>query len=251
MKDPHAPPTSLTIMQPPREPFFIFSADGIFYSLNGEGATIGYPAVYARLHGCNLNCSWCDTPYTWNRSLTEFHEYLQRGRLSIPDTLEQLIAADVSGCKRLVFTGGEPLLQQKAIAAILPQLTHWSVEVETNGTIAPQKELFDCQFNCSPKLPNSGISAERAVKPQAIHTLKGLNTYFKFVVRTANDVAEMQRIYEQPFQIPRDRIILSPEGITVSDTVRVMQNLAEIAKDQGYRLTPRLHILLWGDTRRT
>lgn len=236
---------------PSKAASFLFSGDGVFYTLNGEGATIGCPAVYARLHGCNLNCSWCDTPYTWNRALPEFHEYLQKGRWTIEEMHAQITTADISSCRRLVLTGGEPLLQQKATSQLLPLLSGWAVEIETNGTITPKKELWDCQFNCSPKLAHSSIPLPRAVNPVALQTLKELNTYFKFVVRTPADVAEMQRTYETPFQIPRNRIILSPEGITASDTILAMQNLAEIAKAQGYRLTPRLHILLWGDQRRT
>ena len=38
----------------------------IFYSIQGEGVSIGRPSVFLRTALCNLKCKWCDTPYTWD-----------------------------------------------------------------------------------------------------------------------------------------------------------------------------------------
>src|SRR5271157_4580203 len=50
---------------------FKVSGDGVFYTLQGEGITIGRPAVFFRLHVCNLQCVWCDSWYTWNKNTPE------------------------------------------------------------------------------------------------------------------------------------------------------------------------------------
>ena len=69
-----------------------------FFSIQGEGVTVGMPAVFIRLQGCSVGCSWCDTKYSWDPA----------GGHQV--TLEALIE-DVRAfpCRRAVVTGGEPL----------------------------------------------------------------------------------------------------------------------------------------------
>src|SRR5438477_6180318 len=70
----------------------------IFYSIQGESTFAGRPCVFVRLTGCDLRCSWCDTPYA-------FHE----GRkMSIDDVVEEVARY---GSPLVELTGGEPLLQ--------------------------------------------------------------------------------------------------------------------------------------------
>src|SRR3989338_3952649 len=85
------------------------SVDGIFYSFQGEGVTMGCPAVFLRLQGCNLNCVWCDTRYTWDSSVEGFSG---RSVLSIDEAVQQIkdLGGENGDCRRLIITGGEPLL---------------------------------------------------------------------------------------------------------------------------------------------
>src|SRR5215471_17665810 len=72
----------------------------IFYSIQGEGMLAGVPSVFVRLSGCNLRCSWCDTPYTsWNP------EGEQRTLPQIVAQVEQHRTA-----RHVVLTGGEPMI---------------------------------------------------------------------------------------------------------------------------------------------
>ena len=99
----------------------------IFYSLQGEGELTGLPSVFVRTSGCNLRCTWCDTPYaSWNP---------EGAQQSIED-----IVAEVQRhpTRHVVLTGGEPMIapQIRELAAEL-KLLGYHVTIETAATIAP------------------------------------------------------------------------------------------------------------------
>ena len=92
------------------------SGDKVFHTIQGEGKSIGQPATFVRLHECNLQCSWCDTPYTWDKSMEEYHteaSYVSMEELELMIHKSQKEKQVESKCRRIVVTGGEPLLQQK------------------------------------------------------------------------------------------------------------------------------------------
>lgn len=231
----------------------------IFASLQGEGASIGRPSVFVRLSRCNLACTWCDTAYTWrfsgdNRPHRDEIAF-ERSANQVP--LEEAeVAARIAalGGDRLVVTGGEPLLQAPALArmlALLPQPMH--VEIETNGTAAPSPALDALiqQYNVSPKLAHSGNPAELALIPERLAAWAAdPRAYFKFVVAGPDDLAEVLALKEA-YAIPGERLLLMAEG-TDSGTLNArMRWLAPLALEHGLRLTDRLHIHLYGDTRGT
>ena len=101
----------------------------IFHSLQGEGVSCGKPSVFVRLSQCNLHCIWCDTAYTWNFQGTEFlhrddapgvPRKFDRAQETIDLTVEALADRLVSQpCRRIIFTGGEPLLQQRELGDLV------------------------------------------------------------------------------------------------------------------------------------
>src|SRR5205085_2854334 len=107
-------------------------------TFQGEGPSIGRRAGFVRLGRCNLDCSWCDTPYTWDWDRFDPAVELRSERLV--DIVEQLAAMHP---EIVVLTGGEPLLQQRHLGPLLDACLErgWPVEVETNGTIAPDASM--------------------------------------------------------------------------------------------------------------
>src|SRR3954468_10173863 len=85
----------------------------IFESLQGEGVSTGMPCIFVRLAQCNLHCTWCDTKYTWD---FERYRYEDEGREVTAREIAERVNATVS--RRLVLTGGEPLLQQRPLREV-------------------------------------------------------------------------------------------------------------------------------------
>jgi 7-carboxy-7-deazaguanine synthase len=220
----------------------------IFYSIQGEGALVGIPSVFIRTSGCNLRCTWCDTPYTsWSPEGED---------LSI-----ERIAGTVTGfpASHVVITGGEPMIAPEV--ARLTRILHEAnrhITIETAGTVyAP----VACDLmSISPKLSNStpydrdgGRWARQhdrlRYQPEVLKRLTREYFYqLKFVVMSPEDLDEINEIRNNLSADP-GRIILMPEGTSRELVHERGLWLAEVCKAHGYRYSPRLHIDLWGDRR--
>lgn len=118
----------------------MYRVNEIFYTLQGEGAHSGIPAVFVRFSGCNLRCPWCDT---------DFSNYTEMSADEI--VAEALDLYDIPNERRkmLVLTGGEPSLQVDAPLIDALHAAGFYICVETNGT-RPLPEGIDW-ITCSPK----------------------------------------------------------------------------------------------------
>ena len=92
----------------------------IFHSVQGEGYHAGIPHVFVRFGNCNLRCSWCDT---------DFLTYEER---SLDDIVTEVLSF---GCDRVIFTGGEPALQDLATIGQPLKDAGCTLSIETNGTV--------------------------------------------------------------------------------------------------------------------
>jgi organic radical activating enzyme len=221
----------------------------VFDSLQGEGPTLGNPCRFLRLALCNLHCTYCDTKYTWD--FDQF-DYQTEVREVTPAELAPQLADAPGG--RLVITGGEPLLQQRALEDLLSRLPQsLLIEVETNGTRAPTPAMLARvnQWNVSPKLSSAGDPAELRLRPEALLALRNCeHAYLKIVVaREADrDEAEALRAY---LDWPRERTLLMPEATTPDALYELSPRVAAWSRELGARFTTRLHVSLWGGRRGT
>ncbi|MBA3864532.1 MAG: pyrroloquinoline quinone biosynthesis protein PqqE, partial [Erythrobacter sp.] len=228
----------------------------IFASLQGEGPSAGTPVAFVRLSRCNLACVWCDTAYTWHfegdnrphRDGIAFDRKANQVTLSPAETAERIAAL---GQNRLVITGGEPLLQAGGLAEMLEHLPDISVEIETNGTVAPPPRLdirVD-QYNVSPKLAHSGNPPDLALIPERLDAWAAdPRAFFKFVIAAPEDVAEVLEL-QRRYRFKPGHVFLMAEG-TDNVTQRERQAwLAPLCLEHGLRMSDRLHIHLYGDTR--
>ena len=225
----------------------------IFYSVQGEGSLVGVPSVFVRSSGCNLRCTWCDTPYaSWNPEGRE---------LSVP-----AIVAEVRKypAQHVVVTGGEPMIAP-AVGELTDELkaAGLHITVETAGTVAAP---VACDLmSISPKLSNSTptdatpfvVDAGRwatqherlRYQPAVLRELmNGYRHQLKFVVSSPGDLQEIEALCTE-VQADLANVILMPEGTTRPVVAERSLWLVEICKKKGFRFSPRLHIDLWGDKR--
>ena len=122
----------------------MYRVNEIFFTLQGEGAHSGIPAVFVRFSGCNLRCPWCDT---------EFAEYTEMSASKIVKEMLSLYDIPNERRKMCVLTGGEPSLQvDKELIDVLHEAGFY-ICIETNGT-HPLPEGIDW-ITCSPKMKAS------------------------------------------------------------------------------------------------
>jgi 7-carboxy-7-deazaguanine synthase len=223
----------------------------VFASVQGEGATMGVPSVFVRLAECNLACTWCDTKYTWDWANHDRAAAVLE--IATDDVVAAAAAAAGATTRTIIFTGGEPLLQQDALAVAAGALRGRGlrIEIETNGAIEPVPALAAVvdQWNVSPKLATAGgkRSARLRAGPLAWFAAAP-NAFYKFVVVEPADVDEVAGLVAQ-YQLAPARVILMPEGTDAAALHARAGWLAEACLARGFRLGTRLHVLLWGSER--
>ncbi len=219
-------------------------------TIQGEGPSAGQLALFLRLGACNLACTWCDTPHTWDGKRFDLRQEIRR----VP-VVELVDVAGQHPHALVVITGGEPLLHQRtdawrSLMAVLRYTTR-RAEIETNGTLAPQPVTLGVPrlvFNVSPKLANSGMPEDRRIKPEALEAFVALahqdRARFKFVAANSDDLEEIATLTDR-FHIPPHATWVMPEGVTPEQTIDVARTLAEDVIRRNWNLTLRQHVLLW------
>jgi 7-carboxy-7-deazaguanine synthase len=226
----------------------------IFYSLQGEGELTGVPSVFVRTSGCNLRCTWCDTPYaSWNPE-------------GAAHTIPQILAAieNHPAAHHVVLTGGEPMIAKdiRSLAAGIKR-TGRHITIETAATVAPEGIACDLA-SLSPKLLNSAPDAAQHPvwrrkheaarwRPEVVRAWVEAYPYqFKFVVARPEDVDELEHMLAAiGREIPRHKVLLMPEARSLETMRERATWLGDVCKARGYRYAHRLHIELYGNRRGT
>jgi organic radical activating enzyme len=125
----------------------------------------------------------------------------------------------------------------------------YAIEVETSGTLEPPADLDGgIQWNVSLKLSGSGVAERVRINPAAIRAFLACGAWWKLVVSEPGEIGEVLRLAER-FALPRERVLLQPEGLRAEELAARTPWLVELCKAHGFRFSPRLHILIWGARR--
>jgi 7-carboxy-7-deazaguanine synthase len=224
----------------------------IFYSIQGEGKRAGVPSAFVRASGCNLRCTWCDTPYaSWNPEGNDWSIE------SIVSEVEKFHTRDV------VLTGGEPMVMPEIaeLCHSMKQAGHF-ITIETAATVFEPVEMDLASL--SPKLSNSTPTHRENGRFAIVHEKQRLNLpviqqfinhapdfQLKFVVSNDPDLKEIDDILASLNGWESEDVMLMPEGIDVQTLGSRSEWIIDICKSRGFRFCPRLHIALFGNKRAT
>jgi 7-carboxy-7-deazaguanine synthase len=205
----------------------------LFYSIQGESSYMGRPCIFIRLSGCNLRCTYCDTPYA----------FYDGAEMSIPEILQ---AVEKYPTRLALVTGGEPMLQP-AVHELFARLLerNYTVLLETGGQVSLAEvdprvhKIMD--FKC----PSSGMEGYNDYG-NVRHLTS--NDELKFVIGDRNDfdwACDLIRQYDLVACV--DQILFSPVHPKISSA-----DLAEwvLACGLPVRLQLQLHKIIWPDSQR-
>lgn len=177
--------------------------NAIYESISGEAGRFpqGSWCTFVRFQGCNLNkCSWCDTPQAQLSGGEEM-------------TVDHIITQCHS--RQVLITGGEPLLQEEALKALVKQLL-WAghkVQIETNGSFLPFPEWTlppPISWVVDFKGPSSGMEKSMISPVTMAKQLANETNYIKFVISSIDDLTHALRTMNQIADIFRGWFIISP-----------------------------------------
>jgi 7-carboxy-7-deazaguanine synthase len=225
----------------------------LFYSIQGEGKLVGVPSVFVRASGCNLRCTWCDTPYaSWE----------PEGENLAVDEIARRVAAYEA--RHVVLTGGEPMIMPEIVAlcdALKSRGHH--ITIETAATVFKPGTKLDLA-SLSPKLSNSTPWDREGGRFAESHARQRINLpviqqfidaapdfQLKFVVSEERDLAEIEELLGQLKNWSPADVLLMPEGTSVDALTSRAGWISKVCKRTGFRYCPRLHVELYGNTRGT
>ena len=223
-----------------------FRVSEIYRTIQGESSLVGYPTVFVRLYACNLRCVWCDSMHA-----VEGGEYEER---SVEEVVRRTAELAGSGISRVCWTGGEPLLQWRAMADAIRELPRTYVHsVETDGEvpIEPLSEALPewrdrglLRYVMDVKCPGSKMTAR-----MAFDNLRRLCAHdeVKFVILDRADY-EFARDIVRTHEIPAGTVLFSPA--TPAHLVKYGLDAAQLAAwilEDGLdvRLQMQIHKLVW------
>ncbi len=215
----------------------MFKINEIFESLQGEGVFTGCPAIFLRLQGCPVECSWCDTKQTWRVDIEDkvsFENVLSKSaesphwcKVSTQEILDYCQTHFTA--KHLVITGGEPCIYDLTELTAEFEKAGYRCQIETSGTFEVQTSE-NTWVTVSPKINMRG---GLAIQAQSILRANEI----KHPVGTQKDIDALQNVLSE-FETQPDVIVsLQP----ISQKLHATQLCIETCIKNNWRLSVQTH----------
>ena len=211
----------------------------LFYSIQGESTRAGLPCLFIRLAGCNLRCTYCDAPYTWEEAGTSVQ------------TAEILAWVEEYPGVLVEVTGGEPLVQIGVFPLMQALIDAGrTVLLETNGSLplggVPESVGIIMDIKC----PDSGMAAHNLPDNYALlreRSQRGCRDEIKFVLSSEADFHWARAMMEREQLTDSIPVLFSPvqPRLTPATLAQLLLN-----HRLPVRLQLQLHTLLWPDRTR-
>lgn len=214
-----------------------YPVNEVFETIQGEGFYTGVPAIFVRLQGCPVGCSWCDTKHTWdlletNRVEPEWVIQVDGtvGRWSdlTSDQLIHFLKEKKFTASHIVITGGEPCIHD--LTAITDELNKagYSTQIETSGTftVLCSDETW---VTVSPKL---NMKAGMAVLSQALHRANEI----KHPVAIQTHIDDLDALLTD-IDLTDKTICLQP----ISQKARATELAMRVCIERNWRLSIQTH----------
>lgn len=211
----------------------------IFASIEGEGIRAGYPAIFIRLFGCNIRCTYCDSQYACTGN-----DYKEMTVQDIVNAVHEF--DDQYHISRVTLTGGEPLLQEPEVYELIEVLTtqDYEINIETNGAVSIQNVMTtgdpeNIIVTMDWKSVSSGMSEFMLV--DNLQYLRKQDV-LKFVVGTNEDLDQMLSVLNRFPDLPCS-IFVSPVFGQISPATIVEYMLSHKLSD--VRIQIQIHKYIW------
>ncbi|MGY8670564.1 MAG: 7-carboxy-7-deazaguanine synthase QueE [Candidatus Poseidoniales archaeon] len=185
----------------------------IFHSVQGEGVHTGVPHVFIRFGECNLRCEWCDT------------DFLTHEKMNAVDIVGKVLQYD---CTRIIFTGGEPAMQDLWPLHRLFKRRGYDLSIETNGTIELPEGIVDwiCVSPKDQMYPNTKIKQRSGDELKCVYVGQDLSLYDGLK-------DDFNHLFLQPCYLEHEDIEWNGRNFALTEKV--------VKENSGWRLSLQTH----------
>lgn len=238
--------------QPPTSPPTFPVVEIFGPTIQGEGPEAGRPAHFVRFGGCDFRCSWCDSMFAVDPDQVRSAERLTSAMLA------QRVDELDRGPRRVILTGGNPVLFDLAPLVSTLHAVGYKISVETQGTLWRDWLRNVDQVVISPKPPSSGMEmgALHARFMRAVQDCH-VKAALKVVIFDDDDLAWLMKYRGSYYDIPLYLSVGLPPDVAACDvgqeiSARYSWLCEQVARRRELSevvVLPQLHVVAWGTVR--
>ncbi|MBO9128436.1 7-carboxy-7-deazaguanine synthase QueE [Bacillus sp. 165] len=224
-------------------------------TIQGEGMVVGQKTMFVRTAGCDYQCVWCDSAFTWDGSAKE-----QIRQMSAEEIWQELKSIGGNRFSHVTISGGNPALL-KSLGDFLELLKQHGIRtaIETQGSRWQDWLLDIDEVTLSPKPPSSGMKTDFSMLDTIIERMQKRNISLKVVVFNEADFSYAKTVHLRypnvPFflQVGNEDVHTVNDGELVSHLLRryewLIDQAVECPEMNDAKVLPQLHALVWGNKR--